>query len=416
MTAEIAEPGGGTGPIGLGAAPHGEGAVHTVDALLGEIVDQALALLRADTAALLLADASARVLVAAAARGIAGEVQQGVQIPVGRGFAGRVALERRPVTVDRVDPETVLNPLLWQAGIQSLLGAPLMVDGELVGVLHVGSLTARHFSATDEEYLQLMADRAALAIRTELMKVERETAVMLQRSLRPDRPVELDGFELASRYVAGDRRGLVGGDWHDTVLLPSGAVLVVVGDVMGHGLGAARTMIEIRTALRAHALETDEPAELLSRLDRHVRTFHPGQLATVWCALLDRSTGRMRMSLAGHPPPVLRRRGGAAELVDLAPGVPVGVSHPGGRRPATSVVVEPGDVLCAYTDGLIERRGISLDVGFERLRDVVATGGDSAESLCAHIMVEMVGNNPPDDDIALLVVRRSSSAAPDAAA
>ncbi len=82
MTAEIAEPGGGTGPIDLGAAPNGEGAVHTVDALLGEIVDQALALLQADTAALLPADASARVLVAAAARGIAGEVQQGVQIPV----------------------------------------------------------------------------------------------------------------------------------------------------------------------------------------------------------------------------------------------------------------------------------------------------------------------------------------------
>ncbi|GAA4558155.1 GAF domain-containing SpoIIE family protein phosphatase [Pseudonocardia xishanensis] len=380
-------------------------APQPADAVLAEIVDQARDLLGADTAAVLLADPSARWLVAAAARGIAGEVQQGVQIPVGRGFAGRVAAERRPVSVDRVDPDTVLNPLLWQAGIQSLLGAPLLVEGELIGVLHVGSFAPRRFTAGDEEYLQLMADRAALAIHAELTKAERETAVMLQRSFLPERPVELEGFELASRYVAGDRRGVVGGDWHDTVLLPSGAVLAVVGDVMGRGLGAAQTMIGVRTALRAHALETDDPAELLTRLDRHVQTFHPGQLATVWCAVL---TGdRLRMSSAGHPPPVRSRRGAGARLVDLPPDVPVGVAFSVPRR-TTTLTVEPGDVLCAFTDGLIERRGHSPDVGLDRLVGVVGQGGGSADGLCARIMAEMVGTTPADDDIALLVVQRSA--------
>ena len=404
MTAHVAP---ADRPAGRASVATAGLASQTVDALLTEIVQQAQDLLRADTAAVLLVDASAQMLVAAAARGIAGEVQQGVQVPVGRGFAGRVAAERRPVSVDRVDPETVLNPLLWQAGIQSLLGAPLLVDGELLGVLHVGSLAPRRFTAGDEEYLQLMADRAALAIHAELMKAERETAAMLQRSFLPERPVELDGFELASRYVAGDRRGIVGGDWHDTVLLPSGALLAVVGDVMGRGLVAAQTMIQVRTALRAHALETEDPAELLTRLDRHMRTFHPRQLATVWCGVLDPDDGRIRMASAGHPPPVVARYRGPAEFADLPPGVPVGVVGAGRERPTSSATVGPGDVLCAYTDGLVERRGLSPDVGLERLRTVLSAADHSADGLCARVMAAMVGDSPADDDVALLVVRRS---------
>lgn len=377
----------------------------TIDGVLADVVEQARILLAADTAAVLLADPSGRMLVAAAARGIAGEVQQGVQVPVGSGFAGRVAAERRPVAVDRVDPGTVLNPLLWQAGIQSLLGAPLSVDGELIGVLHVGSLAPRRFSAADEDYLQLLADRAALAIHAELMRARRESAAMLQRSFLPERPTEVDGYTLASRYVAGDRRGIVGGDWHDTVLLPAGGLLLVVGDVLGRGLGAAQTMIQVRTALRAYALETDDPADLLTRLDRHVRTFHPGQLATLWCAVLDAADGRMRMSSAGHPPPVLARPGGTAAFVELTPGVPVGVAFDAPRL-GSEITLEPGGVLCAFTDGLVERRGVSPDVGLGRLVEVVAASADTPDGLCAGIMAALVGDRPADDDVALLVVRR----------
>jgi serine phosphatase RsbU (regulator of sigma subunit) len=251
-----------------------------------------------------------------------------------------------------------------------------------------------------------MADRAALAIHAELMKAERETAAMLQRSFLPERPVTPAGFELASRYVAGDRRGIVGGDWHDTVLLPSGALLTVVGDVMGRGLGAAQTMIQVRTALRAHALETDDPAQLLTRLDRHMQMFHPGELATVWCGVLDPGSGRFRMSSAGHPPPAVARRSGGPRLADVPPGVPVGVVWPERERRTSTLILGPGDVLCAYTDGLIERRGYSPDDGLERLLHVLVAPVDSADALGARIMARMVGDSPAEDDIALLVVRR----------
>jgi len=410
----------GTGPVASpGVADSGgnggrPGVVATaalfhvdVDELLANVVDRAHELLSADTAAVLLVDSSAQTLVAAAAKGISEEIHQGVQVPIGRGFAGRVAAERHPVAVERVDADTVLNPLLWQAGIQSLLGAPLLVGDELIGVLHVGSRTPRRFSAGEREVLQLVADRAALSLHAELMRAERGTAATLQRSFLPDQPPAVDGLDLASRYVAGDQRGIVGGDWHDVLLLPSGATLLVVGDVLGRGLRAAQTMIQARTALRAHALGTEDPAELLTLLDRHIQFFHPGQLATVWCAVAVPGDDRLRMCSAGHPPPVLARPGARTEIVDVSPGVPVGVAFRGPPRLTSSVAFGPGSVLCAYTDGLVERRGRTPDVGIARLARAVTAGTATASELCAHIMAEMIGDRPSDDDVAVLVARRS---------
>ena len=121
-------------------------------------------ILRSDTAAFLLLDADANELVARAAKGIEEEVEQGVRIPVGRGFAGRIAAEKRPIFIEDVDHADILNPILRERGIRSLLGVPLLAEGEVVGVLHVGTLTPRVFTADDAELLQLAGDRAAMAI------------------------------------------------------------------------------------------------------------------------------------------------------------------------------------------------------------------------------------------------------------
>jgi sigma-B regulation protein RsbU (phosphoserine phosphatase) len=155
------------------------------DALLAELLGRVREILDADTAAVLLLDGSGRQLIATAASGLEEEVSQGVRIPVGRGFAGRIAAGRRPVILDRVDHGTVLNPILLDKGILSLAGVPLLVHGAVLGVLHVGTVHNRVFTADDAALLQLAADRAALAVQSLRSREDQAAALALQRSLVP---------------------------------------------------------------------------------------------------------------------------------------------------------------------------------------------------------------------------------------
>ena len=276
----------------------------TVDQLLDELLDKVRELMAVDTAAVLLLDPSRQFLVATVARGIEEEVHQGVRIPLGRGFAGRIAKERHWVAIEQVDHNNVLNPILREKGIASLLGVPLVAGGTVLGVLHVGTLTRRLFTEQDAQLLQMVADRAATATQSRMSRAERAAAAVLQRTCcRPSLP-EIPGLEFASRYVPGDH-GQVGGDWYDVFTLPSGAVCLVVGDVVGHGLAAAQSMSQIRAVLRSTTLRTEDPAEVLTRLDEHVRHFQPDTMATVLCGILTPATDVLRMSSAGHPPPIL---------------------------------------------------------------------------------------------------------------
>ena len=153
-----------------------------LDALLDELLVRTRDLLRADTAAILLLDADANELVARAAKGLEEEVEAGIRVPVGRGFAGRIAAERRTVVIDDVDHAEPVNPILRQKRIRSLLGAPLLVRGEVIGVVHVGTLVPRTFTPDDHELLQLVADRAALAIaHGRAYEAERALAERLRR-------------------------------------------------------------------------------------------------------------------------------------------------------------------------------------------------------------------------------------------
>lgn len=378
---------------------------------LTALIERALELLRADTAAVLLTDPSGRSLVASAALGIAGEVRQGVRVPIGQGFAGTVAAQRRVIAVEHVDADTVLNPLLRDAGIRSLLGAPLVVDGHVIGVLHVGSLTTRRFRDVDHEMLQLVADRAALAIQAELARAQRSAATVLQDWMLPEQPTPVADLNVGARYVAGDQLGIVGGDWYDVLEMPSGAVLLVVGDVLGHGLRAAQTMTQLRTVLRTHALTVDDPAVLLDQLDRYARAYHPGVMATVWCAVLSPDRSRLDMSSAGHPVPLLVLPGRAPEPVAVPPDLPVGVTVAGAVRRVTPVGFPAGALICAYSDGLVERRGLDPDAGLDNLtlalHDAVRPGDDqNVEAICAAVMATLVGDTHVGDDITLLVARR----------
>ena len=153
------------------------------DDLLTALLDRIAEILRSDTAAILMLEPSGERLVARAAKGIEEEVEQGVTIPVGRGFAGRVVAERRAIEIPDVDHADILNPILREKGIRSLLGVPLVVEGRPIGVLHVGSLTPRDFTGEDKELLQLAADRAALAIDNAHLYMEERRARQRLESL-----------------------------------------------------------------------------------------------------------------------------------------------------------------------------------------------------------------------------------------
>lgn len=373
-----------------------------VEELLAEVLDRVRELLSVDTAAVMLVDPSGQHLVATAARGIEEEVRQGVRIPLGAGFTGRIAALKEPLILEHVDPSNVLSPILHRKGVRSLLGVPLVSGGEVIGVLHVGSLTARRFTREETELLQLAGDRVALATQTRQIQVSRAAATALQRSLLPTKLPVVPGLEFAARYVPGGG-GEVGGDWYDVFGVPSGHIYVVVGDVVGRGIAAAVSMGRLRTALRAHALQTADPADLLTRLDAHVRHFESGVMTTVLCAVVSPRHDRLVLSCAGHPPPVATSPDMPVGLVEVPPDLPLGIG-PARPRRTTTLPLEPGHGLLLYTDGLIERRGVPLDTGLDRLCAAVRPG--PADAVCGKVMFELLGADRADDDVALLMVVR----------
>jgi phosphoserine phosphatase RsbU/P len=369
---------------------------------LAELLDRVKDILQADTAAVLLLDSRSGHLIATAAAGLEEEVRQGVRIPVGQGFAGRIAAEQKPVILDHVDHTTVLNPILWEKGIRSMVGVPLLASGRAIGVLHIGSLTSRQFTSHDAELLQLAADRAATAVQSMTSQADRAAVTALQRSLIPSAPPAVAGVELAARYIPGS--GVVGGDWYDVFTLPSGELCIVMGDVAGSGLPAAVIMGRMRSALRAYALESSDPAEVLGKLDRKMQHFEPDAMATVLYAVTEPALDRMHISLAGHFPPIVAAPGQPAELADVAPGLMIGIA-PDARRRVTTLNLAPGTLLCFYTDGLVERPAETLDEGLARLCQAVAAA--APETACAKVMGAVVGREAARDDNALLMFRRS---------
>jgi sigma-B regulation protein RsbU (phosphoserine phosphatase) len=369
--------------------------------LLAELLDRTRSILQADTAAVLLLDRAARQLIATAAAGLEEEVRQGVRIPVGQGFAGRIAAERRPVILDHVDHTTVLNPILWAKGIHALMGVPLIASGRVIGVLHVGSLQPRRFTEDDVELLQLAADRAAAAVQSLMAQEDKIAAAALQRSLLPSALPDTAGAQLAARYVPGE--GAIGGDWYDVFTLPSGELGIVIGDVTGSGLHAAVIMGRMRSALRAYALDSPDPVDVLARLDAKMQHFEPDALATVSYAVFDPSFDSMRICLAGHFPPVIADREQPAVLAEVPPGLLIGAAA-GAQRQQVTIQLSHGTLVAFYTDGLVERRDVVIDDRLTRLCQAVTAGPPDA--VCASVMADLVGAGPVQDDIALVALWR----------
>jgi anti-sigma regulatory factor (Ser/Thr protein kinase) len=247
----------------------------------------------------------------------------------------------------------------------------------------------------------MVADRVALAVHAGLYERERAVARMLQGSLLPETLPTPPSLRLAARYRPA-RGGEVGGDWYDAFTLLDGSTAIAIGDVVGHGLGAAASMGRLKSSLRAYALELESPSEVLDRLDRLLHVFHPGEMATVMYGVIDPVAMTFRFASAAHLPPLVRDPGGTATMAEVEVGPPLGAVQ-AATFPEQIQTLRPGTTLIIYTDGLIERRGQSLDQGFRRLQEV-SIAELPADQLCDHILDELIEEGEAADDVAVVAV------------
>ncbi len=376
-----------------------------LDDLLTELLQRVTDILEADTAAVLLVEDDGRTLAARAAKGLEEEVEQGFRLPVGRGFAGRVAATREPVVIPDLDnsPVTVVNPLMREKNVRSLVGVPMIVEGKVIGVLHAGSLTLREFDAGDVQLLQLVADRVALSIERSRLAVQGQIAETLQRSLLPRSLPRLPGLSMAAWYLPAAEETAVGGDWFDVIELGHRRLGLTIGDVAGHGMAAATHMGQLRSAVRAYALEIESPAELLGKVSRFADQEH-SRMATVIYATLNLDTWVVDFARAGHPYPLLIRAEGPAIFLTDVGGPPLGTGSVGDYD-QQRVTLGPAETLLFYTDGLIERRGQTLSEGEAALVEAAAAAPDEPEMLCRSVIQQLTQGIKVPDDIAVLAVR-----------
>ncbi|MFF2573272.1 SpoIIE family protein phosphatase [Streptomyces sp. NPDC101191] len=308
--------------------------------------------------------------------------------------------------------------------VQSTLVVPMVAHDTVVGLVQFSRAKGSEpFGDRDRALAVELAARAAVCIdNARLYRREHERALILQRSLLPPGDPEAAGLDIACRYLPGTVGSEVGGDWFDVIELPGHRTALVIGDVMGRGLRAAVAMGELRTAVRTLAQLDLEPAEVLSHLDEIARGLgapagaqqsaraHKARgpelsevyLATCVYAVYDPVTRRCTFANAGHLPPVLVEPGEEALLLDVPPGMPLGV----GGEPFEEVEVElpEGALLALYTDGLVESRDHALDEGLSAFRSALANHGRPLEDVCDHVLTTL-DTRHGEDDIALLMAR-----------
>ena len=364
--------------------------VHrTLDDILSDLVTRVRGVLQADAASIHLVE-EGRLVLRAASDGSPGAPF------TGEAFAGRVAEAREPLLVQDPGPSEVA----------SVIGVPLLAEGEVGGVVVTSAAPPRRFTADDLSILRLAADRVALAIdHARVYEREHNIAVTLQRSLLPEHLPTLPGLDVAARYIPAADEAEVGGDWYDVLTVPGGGVGLVMGDVAGKGLAAASMVGRLRSALRAYALEGHAPARVLDQLNRLIWTeAEESQMATLIYVVVDPGEGEVRWVNAGHPPPLLLDGKAPPQYLEGGSSVPLGVL-PFPSFEEAAVPMESGGTVVLYTDGLVERAGEHIDHGLGRLAEAVRDAPTEPEQLCDHVLGQLLPDGGTPDDVALLTLR-----------
>ncbi|MFJ9009500.1 SpoIIE family protein phosphatase [Streptomyces canus] len=323
----------------------------------------------------------------------------------------------RPLFFDSMEQLTATYPgipLDATEGARAFL--PLIASGRAVGSCILGFDRPRSFSTEERTVLTALAGLIAHAME-KAQRYESETALArgLQQALLPRRLAAHPQLETTGRYLPGTAGMEVGGDWYDVVESGDGLALVI-GDVQGHGVQAAATMGQLRSAVRAFALGDRPPDEVMSSTNHLLIDLDPGLFASCCYIRLDPATGVARAARAGHPPPLLRSPDGRTRVLDLPGGVVLGVA-PKARYPVTELRMEPGAILALYTDGLVERPGSDIDEGITALRVALAKAGAPAARPGGRFLAGVADRltatarhalDRPDDIALLLATRRAA--------
>ncbi|KPI10636.1 putative PAS/PAC sensor protein [Actinobacteria bacterium OV450] len=299
-------------------------------------------------------------------------------------------------------------PLDAHVGARAFL--PLIASGRPVGSCILGFDAPRGFSPEERTVLTALAGLIAQALeRAQRYDSEAALARGLQAALLPHRLPVREHVQTVGRYLPGTQGMDVGGDWYDVVETGEGLLALVIGDVQGHGVAAAATMGQLRSAVRAFTLGGSPPERVVSGTNRLLIDLDPGQFASCCYVLLDPVSGRARAVRAGHPQPLLRHADGRGEVLDLPGGVVLGIDADA-AYPVTELRLAPGAVLALYTDGLVEEAGEDIDLGVERLRAALAAARPSPLTELADRLVGEAGDFADrPDDIALLLASRTKA-------
>jgi PAS domain S-box-containing protein len=360
---------------------------RTLGDIVSDLVTRVRGVLAAEAAVIYLTHEGGTLTEAARS----GPEQEGGSLANGDGFARRVAEGEEPLLAERDE---------------SVIGVPLKAEGEVTGVLVVCAGEPGRFGAEDIGLLRLAADRVALGIdQARVYEREHRIAETLQRSLLPERLPRLPGLEVAARYEPAAAEAEVGGDWYDVIPIPGGEVGLVMGDVAGKGLAAGSMVGQLRSALRAYALEGHAPQRVLEQLNRLVwNELGESQMATLLYLVLDPADGSVRWVNAGHLPPLLVVGDRLAHFIEGGRSVPLGVM-PFPAFEEVTTQLDPGATVILYTDGLVERPGDHIDNGLARLAGAVRDAPEEPEELCDHLLRALVPEGAAHDDVALLALQ-----------
>lgn len=283
------------------------------------------------------------------------------------------------------------------------LAVPLRSRGRPLGAVLVGQPLG---SALDRRIVGELALRAGVALdNAVLFGTERRLGLILQRSLLPAVLPQPDGITLAARYLPATAGREVGGDFHLAHELDDGRLLLVIGDVMGHGMQAAARMGQLRAVVMAYAFEGDPPDRVLGQLSARAGDLLDLPLATLLLGVYDPAARELSFAAAGHLPPLLAVPFEPPAFVDVRPGPPLGTGP--ADHALHRVAVPPGSTLVLYTDGLIEDRRQAIDVGLEQLRDALDDVRVPPEAVCDHLLRQLARIAGAEDDVALLVLNHS---------
>ena len=381
----------------------------TFDELADRLLHTVRKVLQTDSATLLLVDRTGTLLQEHMTVGVETD-GPGVPVPIGRGIAGSIAGSVAPLVIDDLSTREAVRHWLTDR-MRSLMGVPLVYRGQVRGVIHVATVAQRHFSDDEVGVLELAANRIAAALeRASLYDSRSAMSRALQQSLLPATLPTIEGVEIGALYRPFSPNDDVGGDFYDVFPHGSGAWGAVVGDVSGKGPGAAAVMGIAAHTVRALARYEERPSAVLGALNdillRAERV--PTERFCTACEMrLRPGQGQLRVTvcLAGHPMPFVVRADGRVEQLG-EPGTLLGTfADP--ELHDVAIDLWSGDAIVAYTDGLVERRDMGIDVGEVRLAELLSGCTDlSADGIIERIEQHLVDQLIPDDDVAVVVVRQ----------